>query len=210
VFDQYLARGKDNSAEQKAKAEEEFCGWCVLNSTERHDESEQHGLQGTRHTRNNPSYGVQLFLNVCASYLKDKKENKGDEMQQHKFHYDEPFGSYTEVLGTEEFPQFDYDCPTILWQLTQYDCGLAIVANSMAFVKCSMGKHFLKSNMREEKMKEVHFLLDEETYSLQPFWNRVMKEASNTQHGKFSSSNELFQLMQEEFIEIVDEIADCR
>ena len=67
-------------------------------------EREQNGLQGTRHTRNNPAYGVHLFLNVCASYLKHKKENKGDGSQQHKFHYEEPFGDYKEVFGTEEFP----------------------------------------------------------------------------------------------------------
>ena len=78
VFDQYLSEGKDNCAERKNKAKDEFCGWCILNSTARHDEREQNGLQGTRHTRNNPAYGVRLFLNVCASYLKHKKENKGD------------------------------------------------------------------------------------------------------------------------------------
>jgi len=39
------------------------------------------------------------------------------------------------------------------------------------------------------------------------FWERVIAEASNTRHGSFSTADELFRLMQEEFIEIVDEIA---
>ena len=77
----------------------------------------------------------------------------------------------------------------------------------MAFVNHSKAKQFLKSNMTKQKRKEVVFVLKEETYSLQPFWNRVIREASNTRHGKFSSSKELFKLLRKEFIEIVDEIA---
>jgi hypothetical protein len=109
--------------------DKDFAGWCVLNSTERSQEKQQHGFQGILHTRNNDAYGVHLFLNICASYLKAKKENKGEGRQQNKFHYEEPFGAFTEKLGTEGFPQFDYDCPAILQQLITYDCGLAVIAN---------------------------------------------------------------------------------
>jgi hypothetical protein len=195
VFDQYLAEGKDNVTEQKNKAQDEFCGWCVLNSTARVNEKEKNGFQGTLHTKNNASYGVRLFLNICASYLKHKKQSRGDESQQHNYDYEEPFGGFTQDVGTEEFPRFDYDGPAILWQSTQYDCGLAVVANSMAFVNHLKGKQFLKLNMKKQKRKEVFFVLKEETYSLQPFWKRVIREASNTRHGKFSSSNELFKLL---------------
>ena len=207
VFDQYLAEGIHNITERKNKAQDELCGWCLLNSTARVNEKEKNGFQGTLHTKNNAAYGVRLFLNVCASYLKHKKQSRGDESQQHNYDYEEPFGGFTQDVGTEEFPRFDYDGPAILRQSTQYDCGLAVVANSMAFVNHLKGKQFLKSNMQKHKQKEVRFVLKEETYSLQPFWNRVIRDASNTQHGKFSSSNELFKLLRKEFIEIVDEIA---
>jgi hypothetical protein len=180
VFDPYLNKGKEDSGRNGVLGDEDFAGWCVLNSTERSKETQQHGFQGTLHTRNNDAYGVRLFLNICASYLKAKMENKGEGRQQNKFHYEEPFGAFTEKLGTEEFPQFDYDCPAILQQLTVYDCGLALVANSMAFVKHSKKLKFMKANMKRQKSNEVHFLLDENTYSLKPFWDRLMKDASNT------------------------------
>ena len=148
VFDPYLNKGKEDSGRNGVLGDEDFAGWCVLNSTERSKEKQQHGFQGTLHTRNNDAYGVRLFLNICASYLKAKMENKGEGRQQNKFHYEEPFGAFTEKLGTEEFPQFNYDCPTILQQLTVYDCGLAVVANSMAFVKHSKKLKFMKANMK--------------------------------------------------------------
>jgi hypothetical protein len=205
VFDRYLNKGKEGGG-IGVLGDEDFAGWCVLNSTERPAEKQQHGFQGTLHTRNNAAYGVRLFLNICASYLKAKNQNEGEGRQQNKFHYEEPFGAFTEVLGTQEFPRFDYDCPAILQQDTGYDCGLAVVANSMAFVKHSKKLQFKKANMKRQKSNEVRFLLDENTYSLKKFWDRLMKDASNTRHDKFSSSNKLFPLMQEEYIEIVDEI----
>jgi hypothetical protein len=122
-----------------------------LNSTERSKETQQHGFQGTSHTRNNDAYGVWLFLNICASYLRAKKENKGGGRQQNKFCYEEPFGAFTEKLGTEEFPWFNYDCPAILQQFTQNDCGLCVVANSMDFVKHSKNLQFMKANMKRQK-----------------------------------------------------------
>jgi hypothetical protein len=78
---------KGNSAEQKGLADEEFTGWCVLNSTERQNEREQHGFQGTSFTsaRNKASYAVRLFLNICASYLKAKKNNEGDGRKASNF-----------------------------------------------------------------------------------------------------------------------------
>ena len=60
---------------------------------------------------------------------------------------------------------FDYDCPAILQQLTAYDCGLAVVANSMAFLKHSKKLQFMKANMKRQKSNEVHFLLDEYKFS---------------------------------------------
>ena len=146
----------------------------VFNPNGNLEEREQNGFQGTVFTKNKASYGVRLFLNICASYLKAKKKNEGDGRQQNNFVYEEPFGRFTESKGTEEFPQFDYLCPSIVQQSTSFDCGLAVVANSMAFVKHLKHVKFMKSNMerRENKLHEgsnkVRFLLNDKIYSLNP------------------------------------------
>jgi hypothetical protein len=128
VFDQYMSEGKENNSDN-------FVGWCVLNSTQRVAEMEEHGFQGSFFTKNKATYGVLLFLNICASYLKAKRRNKGDIRQAMELDYEEPFGKWQETKGTEEFPWFDFQCPSIIQQSTSHDCGLAVVANSMAFVK---------------------------------------------------------------------------
>jgi hypothetical protein len=99
-------------------------------------------------TKNNASYGVRLFLNICVSHLKEKKSiegeekinedqaiNEGDEEQEVKFSYEEPFGYFMTNLGTEDFPHLNFPFPSIIWQTNSFDYGLAVVANSMAFVK---------------------------------------------------------------------------
>jgi hypothetical protein len=61
----------------------------------------------------------------------------------------------------------------------------------MAFVNHLKDKQFLKSKMKKESTQGqgVRFLLDEKMYSLQPFWDRVIAEASNTRHhhGRFAT-----------------------
>jgi hypothetical protein len=74
--------------------------------------SKEIGFMGTCYTTNKASYGVRLFLNICASYLKAKKRNDGYRRQQFRdlaesdsrvngeiedkntFLYAEPFGSF--------------------------------------------------------------------------------------------------------------------
>jgi hypothetical protein len=80
-------------------------------------------------------------------YLKAKKQNEKDGMHPNLFDYEEPFGRYTESLGTEEFARFDFGTPSFTGQSTSYDCGLALVANSMAFVKHLEKVDFMRSNM---------------------------------------------------------------
>jgi hypothetical protein len=98
-------------------------------------------------TKNNSSYGVHLFLDICVSYLKEKKSiegeekinddqaiNKGDEKQEVKFSsYEEPFGYFMTNLGTEDFPHLNFPFPSIIRQTNSFDCGLAVVANSIGF-----------------------------------------------------------------------------
>jgi hypothetical protein len=73
--------------------------------------------------------------------------------------------------------------------------GLAVVANSMAFVKHLKGKQFMKSNMKRQESNEICLLLDETIYSLKPFWDRVMKDAGQMRYGILSDSGDLLQMM---------------
>jgi hypothetical protein len=190
VFDQYLAaEGNDNCDKHGVWGDEDFAGWCVLNTNSIQAEREENGFKGTWFTKNKASYGVRLFLNICASYLKAKRRNKGDIRQAMELDYEEPFGKLQETKGTEEFPWFDFQCPSIIQQSTSHDCGLAVVANSMAFFKHLKGKQFMKSNMKRQESNEICFLLDETIYSLKPFWDRVMKDAGQMRYGKLSDSD---------------------
>jgi len=155
VFDQYLAEGKDDHGRHGVLGDEDFVGWCVFNSNGRSNEREQDGFQGTMYTNNKASYGVWLFLNICASYLKAKKKNEGDGRQADSFQLEEPFGPFTESNGTEGFPWFDYDCPSILQQSNSFDCGLAAVANSMAFVKHLKDLKFMKAIWKDQKKSSM-------------------------------------------------------
>jgi hypothetical protein len=191
------------SGKKKVCSGDDFVGWCVLNSTARQSEKKQHGFQGTIHTRNVACYGVRLFLNICASYLKARFKNGPAELA-----YDEPFGNWEENKGSEEFPRFDFQCPSILSQPNAHDCGLAVVANSMALVKHLKGKQFLKTNMqKQEKNNDIRFVLDEKIYSLKPFWDSLMRDGSSHQYGLISDSGDLLRRMRQEFIDIVDETA---
>jgi hypothetical protein len=87
VYDKFLeGNGKQDVSNV------EMARWCVLNSNPHSNEIHMNGFQGTCFTRNKASYGVQLFLTVCASYLKAKKNKEKDGRPPNKFDYKEPFG----------------------------------------------------------------------------------------------------------------------
>jgi hypothetical protein len=76
--------------------DDQIAGWCIFNSNVSGKDKNEHGFQGTESTKNKASFGVQLFLNICASYIKFKKDHEGigqgsDELDN--FAYQEPFGS---------------------------------------------------------------------------------------------------------------------
>jgi hypothetical protein len=123
IFDKFLP---EDNCEQSVKSKaDDLCGWCLLNSLANSSGKEKMGFQGTVNTKNNASYGVHLFLDICVSYLKEKKSiegeekinedqaiNEGDEKQEVKFSYEEPFGFFMTNLGTEDFPQpFELSIP---------------------------------------------------------------------------------------------------
>jgi hypothetical protein len=200
---------------------EELAGWCVFNSNPSDGDTKHAGFQGTCFSKNRASYGVRLFLNICASYLKSKKEKGGNGRDPGIFSYEEPFGNVENPKGTDEFPRLDYESPSIIMQETSYDCSLAAVANSIAFIVHNRDVKFLQSKMERctpqepnsSHMRglvgfaEVRYLLKEKHFGLKPFWDRVMSDAGNTRHGKFADSTSLLMYMRREFIEIIDEIA---
>ena len=103
-----------------------------------------HGFQGTLLTKNNEAYGVVLFLNICASYLKAKRSQEVPI----KLKYLDPFGDWQWSMGTEKFHCFDFSCPSILSQPNSNDCGLAVVANSMAFINHLKATPFMNRNVQ--------------------------------------------------------------
>jgi hypothetical protein len=214
VFDRYVAEDNENVFDKAASSDDEdFCGWCVFDSLGNSGmPSKAKGFHGTCSTMNKASYGVRLFLNICASYLKAKRNEASSEEENESFCYDEPFGSFDESGGTVEFPRFDFPFPSVIQQSNGYDCGLAVVANSMAFIIHLRHVKFMRShmNVRRERgqTQNVVFLLPEDVYSLKNFWQKLMDDAGRTRHGLVSTSIHLLQYMREEFIEIVDEIAD--
>jgi len=90
IFDKYLREGKDNCQQSNIPhVDDNFCGWCIMNSNDNNG-NEQNGFQESVRTKNRASYGVRLFLNICASYLKAKNMDEGDGNSPGGFHYDEP------------------------------------------------------------------------------------------------------------------------
>jgi hypothetical protein len=188
--------------EQKKDTSEDFVGYCVLNSTQRPAERKACGFQGTYHTKYDAAYGVRLFLNVCA-YLKAKRKQQGTI----ELEYEEPFGEWQESRGCEEFHWFDFECPSIISQPNSHDCGLAVVANIMAFIKHLKEVPFMQRIVTRRIVDyEICYALDVNIYSLEPFWTNLMKDAR--QCGTILlDSGDLLKHMRKEFIEIVDETA---
>jgi hypothetical protein len=201
VFDHYLVGRMGTMG-----GEDDFVGWCVFNSNPRQDEESENGFHGPIFTKNKASYGVRLFLNICASYLKAKKQNKCDGRKKKSFEIDSPFDLFMESKGTEGFPRFDFKCPSILGQSNTFDCGLAAVANTMAFVNHSKKVPFMKANMERHEKKlhqgsnEVRFFLKEEIYSLKDFWEKVMEDAGRCRYGggEISTAQHLLDHMRQE------------
>jgi hypothetical protein len=58
-----LAAGEDVSHVNGGWGDDDFAGWCVLDSNGPEVDS-GNGFQGTSLTKNKASYGVRLFLNI--------------------------------------------------------------------------------------------------------------------------------------------------
>jgi hypothetical protein len=204
VFGRYLNNEEYVDNKKGCVGEDEISGWCVLDSL--HGVCNENGLKGTLDTTLEEPYGFRLFLNMCSSILKDMKQKKGDGSTTN-IAYEEPFGSYKDCDGTAQFPRFDFACSSIIKQSTTYDCGLAAVANSMAFVKQLQDVKFSPLTMKRVQSKGVSFVLKEQVFSLQPFWEQVHRDCRKTKQVTTRNSTQLLKLMRDEYVEVVDKVA---
>jgi hypothetical protein len=133
VFDRYLNDNQDITVNDGGVGEDELPGWCVMDSLG--GVNGVNGFKPTIHKKLKKEYGVRLFLNMCASILKNRKKRKGLPSTRDEIDCDQPFGSWDDCNGTVDFPRLDFTCDSIIKQSNASDCGLAAVANSMAFVK---------------------------------------------------------------------------
>jgi hypothetical protein len=156
---------------------------------------------------------VCLFLIICASFIKFKKDNEGDAQgldDLHVFQYEQPFGDYQDKISTTNFPRIDLLSPSIIAQNNGFNCGLAAVANSMAFVKHYKDVLFTKANLKRcvTTGSEVCYEIAEDIFGLKSYFDRIMLDAQNTDHYlDLTDSMTLLRHMQVEFLDLVDKIA---
>jgi hypothetical protein len=74
--------------------------------------------------------------------------------------------------------------PSIIAQNNGFDCGLAAVANSMAFVKHYKDVLFTKANLTRcvTTGMEVCYEITEDIFGLKSYFDRIMLDAQNTEH----------------------------
>ena len=80
VFDRYMKDEEDLSNTHGGVGEDEIPGWCVLDSLG--GVSGRNGFKRTIDTTLEEPYGFRLFLNMCASILKNMKQKKGQRKHQ--------------------------------------------------------------------------------------------------------------------------------
>jgi hypothetical protein len=184
-----------------------------MNSNPRTVNVEDSGFQGTAFTKNKVTFGGHLFLNICASFIKFKKDNEGDAQgldDLHVFQYEEPFGDYQDKISTTNFPRIDLHSPSITAQNNGFNCGLAAVANSMAFVKHFKDVFFIKANLTRcvTTGRELCYEINADIFGLKSNFDRIMLDAQNTEHYlDLTDSITLLRQMPVEFLDLVDMIA---
>jgi hypothetical protein len=128
----------------------------------------------------------------------------------HVFQYEEPFGDYQDEIGTTNFPRIDLHSPSIIAQNNAFDCGLAAVANSMAFVKHYKDVLFTRANLTRCVItgRDVHYEITEDIFGLKSYFDRIMLDAQNTEHYlDLMDSVTLLRHMRVEILDLVDKIA---
>jgi hypothetical protein len=88
-------------------------------------------------TKNKATFEVHHFLNICASFIKFKKDNDGvaqglDDL--HVFQYEQPFGNYQEEIGPTNFTRIDLHSPSIIAQ--NNDLTVVILFTKAIMTRC--------------------------------------------------------------------------
>jgi hypothetical protein len=113
-------------------------------------------------------------------------------------------------MGTMSFPWIDLLSPTIIALNNGFNCGLAAVVNSMAFVKHYKDVMFIKSIMIRcvTASREVCYKIIEDIFGLKSYFNRIMPDGWDTQHYlNLMDSMTLLMHMQAEFLDLVDQVS---
>ena len=135
--------------------------------------------------------------------------------EHHEFHhvatYEQPFGDYKEVGGTESFPCFDLCSPSFIYHLNSIDCGLASVANCLAFVFQFEKTPFKKEEcyMAITQGRSNNFTLNSEHYVIEPFWDKVVKKA-RLHYADFLPKTGILKHMRTKFVKLLDNLLAAR
>ena len=94
------------------------------------------------------------------------------------------------------FPCFDFDCPAILNQVDGWNCGLACVANAVAFLHHFENKEFVLSGMTPvtDQTNEIRYIVNENAYNLCLSWEDLEKMASLNYKNTFTITDILKKL----------------
>ena len=163
------------------KSDENACRWLFYDSMgNRKKYKKKDGLKGTvGDTDVNIISSVWFFMNVCTSFINAINSCNQDDRT---YNYKEPFGHHGDMKGSTSFPCFDFDSPAILKQVVGLKCGLACVANAVAFVHHFENKEFVLSGMTPvtDQTDEIWYIVSKEACSLCSFWEDLEKKHLRT------------------------------
>jgi hypothetical protein len=84
--------------------------------------------------------------------------------------YKEPFGEYSvDDDEMNDFPRMYYPFPSIIQQQNSNDCGLCVIANSMAFVLHLRDITFIEGNVTWNTKQGAGYLMSNSNFNLRPF-----------------------------------------
>ena len=111
--------------------------------------------------------GFRFFLNYIHSIIEARK----DGLEGMTYVVDQPFGPSFKRTTSDYFHQFMFKDESVMQQPDGFNCGIAVVANAMAFIQTNQSKTFAKGDpdiVEHDSMKAV--VLGDE-YSLKPTWD---------------------------------------
>ena len=169
------------------------------------------GLKGTvGDTNDDVVCSVRFFLNLCASYI--HAINSPDQRGTKYKYQDHFFGNCQKTKGTKQFPRFDFETPSILSQDDGWNCGLATVANALAFVHHFEEADFVLSDFKcvSEDPEDMHYVvdLDPSKIKLSLFWKKLEKKAKPKYKKKGFNLKKILPTLQQEFFVVSQQFSE--